>query len=119
MVLEHRLTEAQLGMYAISRVIEPPVLSLRPAMVLLNNVNYPNAVLPARVTDHIREFFNALDLVAEDVQDDETGEDVGEDDQDSSLNKVESDLLDLDQLEASGIQKSPEVIKAPEGQVSE
>ena len=66
-VLDHRLTEAQLGMYAGSRMIEPPVLSLRPAMVLLNNVHYPNVVLPARVTDHIREFFNALDLPADDV----------------------------------------------------
>ena len=36
-------------------------------MVLLNNVHYPNVILPARATDHIREFFNALDLVAEDV----------------------------------------------------
>ena len=56
-------------------MIEPPVLSLRPAMVLLNNAHYPNVVLPTRVTDHIREFFNALDLVAEDVQDIESNED--------------------------------------------
>ena len=62
--LEHRLTEAQLGMYARSRLIEPQVLSLRPAMVLLNNAHYPNDVLPARVTVHIQEFFNTLDLVA-------------------------------------------------------
>ena len=61
-------------------MIEPLVLSLSPVKVLLNNVHYPNDVLPARVTDHIREFFNALDLVAEDVQVVETSEDEGEDD---------------------------------------
>ena len=63
--LEHSLTEAQLGMYARSRLIEPSVLSLRPAMVLLNNAHYPNVVMPARVTDHIQLFFNTLGLVAE------------------------------------------------------
>ena len=47
MVLEYRLTEAQLGMYARSRLIEPPVLSLRPAMVLLHNAHHPNVVLPS------------------------------------------------------------------------
>ena len=52
-------------MYTRSRMIEPPVLSIRHAMVLLNNLHYPNVVLHARVTDHIREFFNALDLAAE------------------------------------------------------
>ena len=35
MVLEHWLTKAQLCMYARSRMIEPPVLSLRPAMYCL------------------------------------------------------------------------------------
>ena len=34
-------------------------------MELLNNAHYPNAVLPARVTDHIQMFFNTLGLVAE------------------------------------------------------
>ena len=63
--LENRLTEAQQGIYARSRLIEPSVLSLRPAMVLLNNAHYPNAVLPARVTVHIQYFFNSLDLVAD------------------------------------------------------
>ena len=106
-------------MYAGSRMIEPPVLSLRPAMVLLNNVHYPNVVLPARVTYHIRQFFNALDLVVEDVSDDETGKDDREDDQDSDSPNAESESLDLYQPEASGIQKSPEVIKAAEGKVSE
>ena len=61
--------KAQLGMYARSRMIEPPVLSLRHAMVFLNNAHYSNAILPARVTNHIRAFFIALDLVAEDVED--------------------------------------------------
>ena len=82
-------------------------------MVLLNNLHYPNVVLPARVTDHIREFFNALDLAAEDVHVDESSEDEGEDDHDTDSNNVELESLDLDQPEASGIQKSPE------GQVSE
>ena len=67
MVLEHRLTEAQLGMYARSRMIFTSVLSLRPAVVLLNNAHYPNAVSPYRVTDHIRDFFIALDFVSQDV----------------------------------------------------
>ena len=49
-------------------MIEPPVLSLRPAMVLLNNAHYPNVVLPARTTDHIRNFFIALDQVVENVR---------------------------------------------------
>ena len=64
--LELRLTEAQQGIYAKSRLIEPSVLSLRPAMVLLNNAHYPNVVLRARVTVHIQDFFNSLDLVAAD-----------------------------------------------------
>ena len=37
--LDHRLTEAQQGMYARSRMIKPSVLSLRHAMVLLNNAH--------------------------------------------------------------------------------
>ena len=82
--LEHRLTEAQLGMYARSRLIEPQVLSLRPAMVLLNNAHYPNAIISARVTDHIQQFFNSLGLVAEAEQvieedDREGGDDQGND----------------------------------------
>ena len=80
--LEYRLIEAQLGMYARSRLIEPPVLSLRLAMVLLNNAHYPNAVMHARVTDHIQLFFNTLGLVAEAEQvieedDTEEGDDQG------------------------------------------
>ena len=54
--LEHRLTEAQQGMYARNRLIEPSVLSLRPAMVLLNNAQYPNVLLPVRVTIFILRF---------------------------------------------------------------
>ena len=65
--LEHRLTETQLIMYQRSRMIEPPVLSLRLAMVLLNNVHYPNVVLHARTIDHICNFFNAIDQVVPDV----------------------------------------------------
>ena len=54
-------------------MIEPLVLSLRPAMVLLNNAHYPNAIFPARIIDPIREFFNALDQFVQDMQD-EAGE---------------------------------------------
>ena len=100
-------------------MIEPPVLSLRPAMVLLKNAHYPNVVSHTRVTDHIHDFFIALDLVAEDVQDIDESEDYGEDDHDSDSPNVESESLGLDQLEASGVQKSPEkeqslVLKAAE-----
>ena len=66
-VLEHRLTKAQLNIYQRSRMVEPPVLSLRPTMVLLNNAHYPNVVLPTRITDPIHELFNALDQVVQDV----------------------------------------------------
>ena len=62
--LEHRLTEAQQGMYARSRLIEPSIISLRPDMVLLNNAHYTKVVLPDRVTVFIQDFFNTLDLVA-------------------------------------------------------
>ena len=119
MVLEHQLTEAQLCMYARSRMIEPPVLSLRTAMVLHNNAYYPNVVLPTRVTDHIHALFIALDLVAEDVQHIEASEDDEEDDQDSDSPNAESESLDLDQPKTSGVPKSPEVTRAPGGQVSE
>ena len=51
------------------------------------------------------------------MQDDETSEDDGEDDQDNGSPNAESESLDLDQPEASGIQKRPEVTKAPKGQV--
>ena len=54
---------------------------MRLAMVLLNNAHYLNVVLPARVTDHIQQFFNTLGLVVEaeqveaDEEDDEGGND--------------------------------------------
>ena len=122
-VLEHRLTEAQLRIYSRSRMIEPSVLSLRPAMVLLNNAHYPNVVMPARITNHIRNFFIALDQVVANVQEEEEAGDEehqeDQDDQGSDSSNVESESLDLDQPEASGIQKSPEITKAPAGQVSE
>ena len=47
MALDFKLTDAQQERYARSRLIEPSVLSLRPAMVLLNNQHYPNAINPA------------------------------------------------------------------------
>ena len=109
MALDLKLTEAQQDRYARSRQIEPSVLSLRPAMVLLNNQHYPNAVLPARVTDHIQEFFHALDLVAEAEQvpaveedDEEEGDDQGPD---SSTAQSESEVPD--QAGATSLPKSP------------
>ena len=82
MTLDLKLTEAQQERYARSRLIEPSVLSLRPAMVLLNNAHYPNAVIPARITDHIRQFFITLGLVveAEQVEADEEDDDEEGDD---------------------------------------
>ena len=50
-----------------------------------------------------------VDLVAKDVQDDETSEDDEEDNQDNDSPNAESESLDLDQPQASGVQKSPEV----------
>ena len=109
MALDMKLTEAQQDRYARSRQIEPSVLSLRPAMVLLNNQHYPNAVLPARVTDHIQDFFHALDLVAEAEQvpaveedDEEEGDDQGPD---SSTAQSESEVPD--QAGATSLPKSP------------
>ena len=108
--LEHRLTEAQQGIYARSRLIEPSVLSLRPAMVLLNNAHYPNDVLPARVTNFIQDFFNTLDLVAA-AEQVGAGEDQEErDDGDSDSSPAQSESLDLDQPGPSGVQKSPEML---------
>ena len=46
---------------------------------------------PARVTDLIHDFFIALDLVAEDVQDIEESEDDGEDDQENNSPNAESE----------------------------
>ena len=116
--LEHRLTEAQQGVYARSRLIEPSILSLRPAMVLLNNAHYPNVVLPAIVTVHIQEFFNSLDLVASAEQVSAEGEHEGGDDEDSDSSTAQSESLDLDQTGESSLQKSPEITNTPEGEVA-
>ena len=94
------MTEAQLGMNARSRMIEPQVLSLRPAMVLLNNAYYPNDVIPARVTDHIQQFFNSLGLVAKVEQV------VEEDDQGNDSSTAQSESMDLDQTGSSSVQKT-------------
>ena len=96
-------------------MIEPPVLSLRPTMVLLNNTHYPNPILPTRITDPVCEFFNALDQVVQDMQDKVDEEEEGDDpeagsvndqegsgeedqpDQDSDSSNTESESLGLDQ----------------------
>ena len=117
--LEHRLTEAHQGIYARSRLIEPSVLSMWPAMVLLNNAHYPNVVLPARVTVHIQDFFNSLDLVAAAEQVTEEGGNEGGDDEDSDSSNAKFESLDLDQLETSGLQKSTEITNTPEVEVTE
>ena len=109
MALDLKLTEAQQDRYARSRQIEPSVLSLRPAMVLLNNQHYPNAVLPARVTDHIQNFFHTLDLVAEAEQvtaDEEDDEEEG-DDQGPDSPTAQSESVAHDQAGATSLPKSP------------
>ena len=77
-------------------------------MVLLNNAHYPNAVIPARITDHIHQFFNTLGLVveAEQVADDEE-DDEGGDDQDIDSPTVQSESMVHDQTGASSLPKSP------------
>ena len=109
MALDLKLTEAQQERYARSRLIEPSVLSLRPAMVLLNNAHYPNAVNPARITDHIRQFFITLGLVveAEQVEADEEDDDEGGDDQDIDSSNAQSESMVQDQTGASSLSKSP------------
>ena len=106
--LDLKLIDAQQCRYARSKLIEPSVLSLRPAMVLLNNAHYPNAVLPARVTDHIQQFFNTLGLVneAEQVEEDEEDQERG-DDQDIDSTTAQSESMDLDQAGASSLPKPP------------
>ena len=98
-------------------MIEPPVLSLRHGMVLLNNSHYPNVVLPTRMTDHIRNFFNAIDQVVPDVQVEEEEEEEEQDDQDSDSSNAKSESLDLDQPEASSANKSPEDEIMPQAEV--
>ena len=114
MALDMKLTEAQKDRYARSRQIEPSVLSLRPAMVLLNNQHYPNFVLPARVTDHIQDFFNTLDLVAEAEQvsaDEEDDEEEG-DDQGPDSPSAQSESEVPDQAGATSLPKSPAPTKS-------
>ena len=135
-VLEHRLTTSQLSIYQRSRMIEPPILSLRPAMVLLNNAHYPNVVLPARLTNHIHNFFDVIDQVVPDVQvqeeeeEDEDpeaggaeasgeGEEEENNDQISDSNNDKSEYLDIDHPEASGVHKSPEDEIMPQDEVAE
>ena len=106
--LDLKLTDAHQVRYARSRLIEPSVLSLRPAMVLLNNAHYPNVVLPARVTDHIQQFFNTLGLVAEVEQVEADEEDrEGGDDQDIDSTTAQSESMNLDQAGASSLPKTP------------
>ena len=120
MALDLTLTDAQQGRFARSRQIEPPVLSLRPAMVLLNNAHYPNAVMPARVTDHIQIFFDTLGLVAEAEQVAEGDEDEeGGDGQDIDSTPAQSESMVPDQAGASSLPKSPvspEIQRGEEGE---
>ena len=117
--LEHRLTEAQLGMYSIRRLFEPQVLSLRPIMVLLNNAHYPNVVIPARVTNHIQQFFNSIGLVAEVEQVVEEDDREGGDDQGIDSTTARSESMDLDQTGANNVPKTPENTNTAEGGVAE
>ena len=78
-------------------------------MVLLNNQHYPNVVLPARVTDHIQNFFNSLDLVAEaeQVTANEEEDDEGGDDQGIDSPTAQSESVAHDQAGATSLPKSP------------
>ena len=120
MALDLKLTDAQQGRFARSRQIEPPVLSLRPAMVLLNNAHYPNAVMPARVTDHIQIFFDTLGLFAEAEQVAAGDEDEeGGDGQDIDSTPAQSESMVPDQAGASSLPKSPvntEIQRGEEGE---
>ena len=73
-------------------------------MVLLNNAHYPNAVIPARVTDHIQQFFNSHGLVAEAEQVVEEYDREGGDDQGNDSSTAQSESMDLDQTGASSVQ---------------
>ena len=121
MALDLKLTDAQQGRFVRSRQIEPPVLSLRPAMVLLNNAHYPNAVMPARVTDHIQIFFNTLGLVAEaeQVAADEEDDNEDGDDQGTDSQTAQSESVAPDQAGATSLPKSPvnpEIQRGEEGE---
>ena len=122
MALDLKLTDAQKERYARSRLIEPPVLSLRPAMVLLNNQHYPNAINPARITDHIRQFFISLGLVVEAEQvaaGEEEDEDEDGDDQGTDSQTAQSESVAPDQAGATSLPKSPvnpEIQRGEEGE---
>ena len=105
-------------------------------MVLLNNAHYPNGVLLARTTDHIRNFFNAINQGVQDVQVDEQEEEYedpevggaeayGEaeedesNDQTSDSNNDKLESLDTDHPEESGVQKSPEDEIMPQAEFAE
>ena len=110
MALDLKLTNAQQERYARSRLIEPSVLSLRPAMVLLNNQHYPNAINPARITDHIRQFFISLGLVVEAEQvaeADEENDDEEGDDQGTGSPTAQSESVAHDQAGGTSLPKSP------------
>ena len=122
MALDLKLTDAQQERYARSRLIEPSVLSLRPAMVLLNNQHYPNAINPARITDHIRQFFITLGLVVEAEQvavADEEDDDEEGDDQGTGSPTAQSESVAHDQAGATSLPKSPAPTETQGGEADE
>ena len=74
--------------------------------------------MPARIIDHIRELFNALDQGVLDVQDEEAEDEEEQNDQDSDSSNAELESLDLDQPKDSGVQKSPEKEITPEVEIT-
>ena len=122
MALDFKLTDAQQERYARSRLIEPSVLSLRPAMVLLNNQHYPNAINPARITDHIRQFFISLGLVVEAEQvaaaDEEDDNEEG-DDQGPDSPTAQSESVAHDQAGGTSLTKSPAPTETQGGEAAE
>ena len=88
-------------------------------MVLLNNAHYPNDVLPARVTVHIQDLFNSLDIGAAAEHVSAEGGNEGGDNEDSDSSIAQSESLDLDQPGTSSLQKSPEITNTPEVEVAE
>ena len=88
-------------------------------MVLLNNAHYPNAMLPARVTVFIQDFFNTLDLVGATEHVGVGGDHEEGEDGDSDSSDAQPESLNLDQPGTSGVQKSPELTNAPEVEAAE
>ena len=86
-------------------------------MVLLNNQHYPNAINPARITDHIRQFFISLGLVveAEQVAADEEDNDENEDgdDQGTDSQTAQSESVAHDQAGGTSLTKSPAPTETP------